>query len=163
MSVPIYLGLDTATTMGLAVWSPDTHQAFVRSCKGGPIEQMVFIEEVYRSIQKQNRFADITVAFEELHHFRNAKTLKMNSERYGYLKYSLLLHDVKVTEVHPGTARSYIKCKDKEGVFKKLIGYVKGSAPITDDHTDALAVALKQAHYDGHGLDWDRLVILGGL
>lgn len=150
----VYVGLDTATITGVAIWMPKTHRALVSQVKGTPIEQLIYIKEQLEAIR-----GEVVVVMEQMHYFRNAKTIRSLVERYGYLKYTLLEAGYRVEEVAPRVARSHFGAAGKEEMFRLFMPYFDGTA-LTSNHTDALAVALKQACDDGENFNLEALEIL---
>lgn len=157
-----YMGLDTATTTGIAIYNTDNNIALVTLKKGSPIEQFIYIDVIVKTMFKFGRghidFTQIKFVFEELHNFRNAKTTRSLCERYGFLKYSLLKNSCQVSEIPPKMARSLLGLAGKKETFDFFSARYVGSM-FSSDHADALAVALCQAHVDGFAIDLDTLRI----
>lgn len=135
-----YVGLDTATVMGVAFYQPDFHVASVYEVRGTPLEQRRFICERAKE--------DMVYVFEKQHHFRNAVTARSLLERYGYLKWFLLDAKMLVREASPLPVRKLLGCKNKDTVHRIMMPFIVGMH-LTSNHTDALAVALYAAHQDG--------------
>jgi Holliday junction resolvasome RuvABC endonuclease subunit len=134
----IYIGLDTATTMGVAVFAPNTHKVYVAESKGSPLQQMRFIsEKVLPGLSLGHTY----IALEQLHNMRNAVTVRSFMERYGYIKWTLAERDWKVFDIPPQVARASLGCTTKMDVFDYFLPAYKGSK-LTHNHTDALALAL---------------------
>lgn len=141
----IYIGLDTATTTGISLYIPKDNLSVVTLKKGNPIEQLDYIlDRINGDFPK----VGYTFVLERQHYFRNAKSIRSLVERYGYLKHSLLREGYRVEEVSPDAARKTLGVKGKQGAFDYLFDFYEG-CNLTDDHTDALAVALHQAKEDG--------------
>lgn len=153
-----YIGLDTATLMGVAVWNPDRHIAVVTQNKGTPIEQLYFINQNVFGLMEET--ADCEFVMEVLHNFRNAVTTRSLLERYGFLKWSLKAVQFEVEEVSPDMARSFLGTKEKEDTFRYFTKYFDGSM-LTNNHTDALAVAIYQSTLDGYKFAPNRLKVRG--
>lgn len=153
----IYVGLDTATTTGLAVWFPTLQKALVSQCKGTPLKQL-------KHIQGYVFFPtpEVVIAMESIHNFRNANVTRSLLERYGFLKYSLLAEGFRVEEIPPKMARRSLGVNSKREAYEYLSTFCTGK--LTDNHTDALAIALYQALAEGHLMDPSKFVVeLGGV
>lgn len=154
----LYVGMDLATTAGVAVYIPITNQAIVFSAKAEPIDQFKRMLTSIQSISDHLRNGvdmrlDFLYCLERVHHFRNAKTSRSLIERYGFVKYALLMGEAKVVEVNLNSCRSWLKVKTKEENFMYYMPYYRGSM-FTSDHADALTCALYQASNDGVAIDW---------
>lgn len=161
MKSKVYLGLDTAIISGIAVWYPLTFKAYVVQVKGTPPETFGYLcQKVMPLIVKEQP----TVVMEKLTHFRNADTTRSLLERYGFIKYSLMCNyqGLRIEEPTTSLARGNLKVKDKEDVFKLLSQYYQG-AYFTDNHADALSVAIYQSVNDGIPFRLDKLCINSGL
>jgi len=154
-----YIGIDTAETMGLAVWEPITHIAKVFQAKGTPVGNLIVIKSVLENLYS----SDISISMEELYNFKYPKVVRSLFQRYGYIKYSLVELGYKIEEVHPRSARKALDAKTKEGARIKL-EYRFTGLKLTDNHSDALAVAICTSIKDGHEFDYNNLMIkpLGG-
>lgn len=146
----VYVGLDTATVSGIAMWSPILHVGLVLQTKGTPTELLLCISELVLS--KLNENIEPIFVLERQHNFLNANTARSLLERLGYIKYSLLSIGYTVHEAGTAEVRSFLKCKTKEETFRFFHPIYRGNA-LTDNHTDALALALYQADQDGYVFD----------
>lgn len=145
MTTRTYIGLDVAETLGIAIYRP-IHFALVTTVKGTPPEQYAKVKRVIQSIHD---LTSPTIVFELPNHFRNGKGTRTLLGRYGYLLWTLRDETLDVHEVNLNSARSFLKCKNKQEVLDFFLPWYTGSE-LTDDHTDALAVAMYQAHVWGH-------------
>lgn len=148
----IYVGLDIATVTGYAIWNPETQVAKVWQMKGDPIAQIKSLSHV---LQKE-KLGSAIICIEELHHIQNHKTVVSLAERRGFIYYTLVGVGYTVQNVHSESARSLLKTRNKEETFRKFIPFYKGSAALTSDMTDALAVAL----YGSLNVDWEKLCVI---
>src|SRR5687767_8973013 len=153
-----YIGLDTATVMEVAVWCPDTHIATVVQNKGTPVEQLFFINQYVFGYLEDG--ADNEFVMEKQHYFRNADTIRSLMERYGSLKWTLQSIGFTVNEISPDIARKFLGTKEKEDTFALFTKYFTGSM-MTNNHSDALAVAIYQSTLDGYKFNINRLKIVG--
>lgn len=145
-----YVGLDVATWCGIAIFIPSANKATVQDFKGTPLEQAEHIKNYIST--------DCTVVFELEMYFRNAKTIRSLIERQGYIKHALLWQSCRVTEVPPKSARRFLNTKSKAETHHKFIDNFWGE-PLTNNHTDALAVAMYQAYQDGWRFNPDDVII----
>ncbi len=145
-----YVGLDVASWCGVAIFMPSSNKATVTEVKGTPPEQAEFIKNYLST--------ECTVVFELEMYFRNAKTIRSLIERQGYIKHALLYQSCRVTEVPPKSARKFLGTKSKIETHHKFIDNFSGE-PLTNNHTDALAVAMYQAYQDGWRFDPDQVAI----
>ncbi len=141
-----FVGLDIATTTGIAIYIPSKNVAAVGLSKGLPGHQLD--EIISMTIPLPKEFFHLNYVLEEPHHLRNAKTALSLISRYGYLKYSLMGLGYGVSEVNLNSARAWLGTKDKQGTHLFFTEYFVGSY-LTSDHTDALAVALYEANLRG--------------
>jgi hypothetical protein len=152
----VYVGLDTAKVMGAAIWFPRQQKAWVEECKGSPLAQWKFIQDLLYPVPEE----DVVFVFEKQHNFYNAKTTRSLLERYGFLKFSILGSTrCQVREVSPKVARAYLETSTKKETFRRFIPYFAGDY-LTDNHTDALAVAIYESHTDGLELNWSKLSVV---
>lgn len=150
-----YMGLDTATTTGIALWIPGEQRALVSEITGDPNEQFDYIVGDACPDDDEN----VAFVMEQMHYFRNAKTIRSLVERYGYLKYSLLGLGYPVYEVAPSVARHHLGVKSKKETHSLFLPHFDGEK-FTSNHSDALAVALKQACDDGENFRLEALEII---
>jgi hypothetical protein len=158
MTPIVYIGLDTATISGIALWYPQTNRARVVQVKGDPIETFGFL---IRTIMPMVKGKEQRLCMELTHHFQNAKTTRSICERYGFIKYSMRCNYplLQIHEVGASEARKNLGTKGKESTFMKLHSHYVGPY-FTDNHADALAVAMFQSVRDGFPIDWAALRIL---
>lgn len=143
-----FIGVDTAEVAGFAYYFPFSNEATVFEYKGTPLEQWELL------IQMIERVSVPSVSFEELHNFNYPRAVRPLFERYGFLKWSALgLKFYSVKEVHPMSARSLLKCKTKAAVLEKMREFTETPEKLTNNHTDALAVAIYTAYKQGHFQD----------
>jgi hypothetical protein len=167
MKKNLYCGLDIATTMGVALWEPESHVALVTEVKGSPVEQYVYI---YNNIILTNRkesyierwvqvedINKIVFTLEQLAYFRNAKTTRSLLERLGYIKYSLLSVGQEVNEVTATVARRSFGVIKKHPIMK--IFQDRTDMKLTDNHTDALALVIHQSVQDRYKFDIEKITI----
>ena len=135
----VFVGLDLATTAGMAMLSEDLNFCWVYELKGNPYEQFFQIQNI---ICNQPAVWGI----EELHCFRNAKTVRSLAERSGFIKWMLkgVLKE-KVMTVQASKARKFVGAKNKEHARELMQCLVKGNGKLTDNHSDAILVALMVA------------------
>jgi hypothetical protein len=135
----VFVGLDLAKTAGMAILSEDLKRCVVYELKGTPYEQFY---------QIQNMIADDPAVWgiEELHIFRNAKTVRSLAERVGFIKWMLkgVLKE-KVIMVTATSARKYVGAKSKEQARELMQCLVVDGGRLTDNHSDAVLVALMVA------------------
>lgn len=152
----IYLGIDIAALCGVAVYIPEKNRALVFETKGTPVQQL---EEINWIVQNCTKDAQVVyVVFEKQYYFRNANTTRDLLERYGFLKWSLMACGFDIWEVGPSTARAFLGIPynpktaslSKRRTFDLLRQHYASTAPFTTNHSDALAVAMKQAFDNGH-------------
>ena len=131
----VFVGLDLATIAGMAMISEDLKDCWVYEFKGNPYEQFFQIQNI---ICNQPAIWGI----EELHIFRNAKTVRSLAERSGFIKWMLkgVLKE-KVMMVQVSKARKYIGAKNKEQARELMQCLVQGNGKLTDNHSDAILVA----------------------
>lgn len=153
----VYVGLDTAKWTGIAAWNPLVHAAEVVQVKGEPVEQLLFISQHILNYAAEH--VEFIFVMEKQHNFRNATTARSLLERYGYLKYSLLSIGYEVREAGPHPVRKNICCKSKEETFRRFIPFYEGDV-LTDNHTDALALALWASAQDGYETNWIKMRIV---
>lgn len=155
----IFIGLDVAERMGVATWNPQLNKAYVHVAKGSPIHQLDYIfKEVLVEPEPLVEEPKFIFVIERLHNFQNKNTVRSLLERTGFIKYSLISAGFRVEEVSPLMARAYLGVSTKENLRVKLEQYFTGIR-MTDDHSDALAVALYQASLEGYQLDFRKLTI----
>lgn len=159
----IYVGLDLATVSGLAIYIPNNPIAIVHQHKGNAIQQLNTIKKllnvyIYNTNNKNNN--SYIFIIEELHTFRNGNTTRFLLEMTGYIKYSLIDSGYRVVDVAPSEVRKYLGTKDKKGTLDFFLPRYTGSN-LTNNHTDALGLAIYQAAQDGHIEDFSNLQIHG--
>jgi hypothetical protein len=154
---PVYIGLDTATITGISLWYPKAHLANVVQVKGSPIETFGFIVHRIMPFAGNNLKA---LCMELNHNFRNAATVRSLSERYGFIKYSLMCNylNIRICEIGVAEARANLGTKDKQETHQRLSQRYAGPY-FTDNHADALAVAIYQSVQDGFDFNFDSLKI----
>lgn len=143
----IYVGLDVAETMGVALWHPKEERAEVFEVKGLPYEQM----EVLRKLEYDKRTH--VFAIERLTHMRNANVVRSLHQRAGYLKFSLLKEGCMVNEVNINSVRHLLETKNKRETHDVFLDFYQGDF-FTNNHSDALAAAIYQANKDGFTFEW---------
>lgn len=151
----VFVGLDVAEKMGVATWNPHSNKAYVDVVKGSPVDQLRYMTKV---VLATDEGAELVFVIERLHNFQNKTTVRSLLERSGFLKYSLIACGFRVEEVSPLMARAHLGVSTKEDVRVKLEQYFTGIR-MTDDHSDALAVALYQASLEEYQLDFRKLTI----
>lgn len=163
----VYIGLDLATVTGICVYIPERNLALVREYKGNAIKQLnninsILVTDLYKisSIYNIyiNKYKTISIVIEQLHNFRNANTVRLLLEMSGYIRYTLTVDGYTVNYVAPDVARSHLGTKSKEDTHKLFIPNFKGSV-LTSNHTDALAIAIYQAHLDGAAFNLNELAV----
>ena len=147
----LYVGIDTAVVMGLAVYNSKAHTATVVEIVGTPIEQLTSINTF--GVQQ-----DDVIGFERLHVFVNAATIRNMSERLGFLKWALIMNGYQPKEVGPSEARALWSVKGKEGA-QALLDPFAAPVRLTTNHADALLVALFLARSNHPTLALDGLTI----
>lgn len=151
----IYIGLDIATTTGIAIYNPMNFKAEVVQYKGEPVQLLGFL----KTYVLHGSYHDSTFVLELPSSFRNAIVTRSLLTRYGFIKYSLMDYNYLPVEVNLNSVRSYFQCKNKGEVksyFKKMY---RGKKTFTDNHSDALAVAIYQSVMDGFDYSPLRLQI----
>lgn len=143
----VYIGLDIATVTGIAIYLPENNKSKVVQYKGTPTQLLGFLQR--HIVWGYGNYKRVFV-LEEPHHFRNATTTKSLLERYGFIKYSLINHVILPVEVNLNSVRSYFRAKTKDEVHSYFLPMYQGKKKFTDNHSDALAVAIYQAVQDGH-------------
>lgn len=151
-AVEMFIGLDIAQTMGVAVVTSDSPTILLAEVKGEPPEQeavLAYLVSRYKSSYRQHFILEMPS------HFRNAKTTRSLIERYGYLKYTLVTYDMDVNEFSPPVIRSALGLPNRK---RDVLQYFREMFPayaqfLTDNHTDALATAIAGAMYMGEELD----------
>ncbi len=135
----LFIGLDLATTTGMAILSEDLKTCWVYELKGNPYEQ-------FYQIQLMVANDPAVWGIEELHIFRNAKTVRSLAERSGFIKWMLkgVLKE-KVMMVQVSRARKFVGAKNKEHARELMQCLVSGGGTLTDNHSDAILVALMVA------------------
>jgi hypothetical protein len=155
-----YVGIDSASIGGVAFYNPTLHKALVTELKGNPLTQLIQLNLLVSEVLKKKMANDAVFVFEQLVHFRNAKTVRDLLERSGFLKWTLKGLNFKVAEdIDPNVARGWLQTKDKEGTFRFFLPFYKSSLVLTNNHTDALAIAIYQAHLDGYEPNYEKLTI----
>lgn len=153
----IYIGIDVANMCGIAYYNPDTHKAVVYEKKGTPVAQLGAINQVIK--RHKGDSVNIYFVLEKQFSFQNAVTTRSILERYGFLKWSLLACDFDVWEISPSSARNFLGVKynpytakeTKRKTHELLRSYVIDFPDaFSNNHSDALAVAMKQANANGH-------------
>lgn len=144
MNITTYIGVDPATRTGFAYYFPFSNEATVFECPGNPLEQWAFLKAMIEMCPSS------LVCMEVLHHFRNAITTRDILQRSGYLKWSSTSFGYTPREVSTPVIRSFLKCKSKEEVKELFAPHYSGIGRFTDNHSDALAVAMFSAYLDGH-------------
>lgn len=138
-----YLGLDIAEDMGAALYFAHSQQAHVFEYNGTPVQQWKFVKTlIYYNPQT-------LVCMELMHHFRNAITTRSVFGRYGFIKWSSVEYGYTPREISHQVARSFVHAKGKRGVHVAFLSEYRGEKQLTDNHTDALAIAMFAAHLDG--------------
>lgn len=153
-----YVGMDNASIGGVAFYNPTLHLALVAEVRGNPIYQLSQINVLMGMSIKTLKANDILFVFEMLVHFRNANTVRSLAERSGFLKYSLQGSGFKTVDVDPNVVRKSLGTKDKDGTFEFFAKFYKGKF-LTNNHTDAVAVAVYQAKMDGYDPNFEKLSI----
>ena len=135
----VFVGLDLAKTAGMAVLSEDLKHCWVYEIKGTPYEQFYQIQNIVCN-------QPAVWGIEELHCFRNAKTVRSLAERMGFIKWVLkgILKE-KVIMVTATAARKFVGAKNKEGARELMQCLVTDGGRLTDNHSDAVLVALMVA------------------
>lgn len=145
MKPTTYIGIDPAIVCGFAYYFPHSHEAHLFECEGNPIEQWEFLRELIEKCPTSE------LCIETPNHFRNAVTTRDLVGRYGYLKWSAYAFGFPIRDISMNSARHLLGCKTKEETKQTLKnGYKKGELKITDNHTDALAVAMYGAWLGGY-------------
>lgn len=148
MTSPIYIGLDIATTTGISIYSPENNRAKVHQYTGTPNQLWTFIHgEVlhrYQFYPVKNFVLEIPL------HFRNAKTVRSLNQRYGYIRYSLQDYGHLASEMNLREVRGYFLAKNKEEMREYFKPMYRGKKAFTDNHSDALAVAIYKAVLHGY-------------
>lgn len=154
-----YLGLDTATVTGIALYNVKHNFVGVTLNKGTPIDLYTNVLNILTQMSRlgveQNKIA---IVIEAQHFIRNAKTIRSLSERIGYVRFSLVVGGYRVVDIAPKVARRLLGTVDKQSTFQLLCSYYEGSM-FSSDHADATAVALAQAKLDGYEIDISTLRI----
>ena len=135
----VFVGLDMAKTAGVAVLSEDLKHCWVYELKGTPFQQFYQIQNIVCN-------QPAVWGIEELHIFRNAKTVRSLAERVGFIKWTLkgILKE-KVLMVTATSARKYVGAKSKEQARELMQCLVTDGGRLTDNHSDAVLVALMVA------------------
>lgn len=157
MTVPIYVGMDCAIVGGVAFYDPNLQAAVVTEIKGDPLEQLKRVNDL-NTMLRAWKVREKVFVFEMLVHFRNAVTVRSLLERVGFLRWNLIGVGFRTTEVDPNKARRYLGTGNKENTLNFFAPMFKGSF-LTNNHTDALAVALFQSHEDGYTPDFNTLKV----
>jgi hypothetical protein len=159
MNNRLYVGLDVATKLGIALWKPLENVAHVEMVKGEPVDQVVRVLEVagFGSGGK-NPVSELVFVMETLPSFQNARTTRSLLERYGYLKHTLKCTGFPVMECNISSIRHSLGVNKKMQVFDYFLPYYRGTH-LTTDHTDALATAIHQSMVDLYPYDKDSLII----
>ena len=146
-----FIGLDLATTAGIAVWIPEEGTARAYTTTGNPIRQLEFL---HRRVFDNSLIEPIIIGIEQLDCFRNAKTVRSLLERIGYFRYSLTATRLfDVVEVRLSPTRKYYGFKDKMEVLKFFQKYTKTPRRLTNDMSDALLIAVWLGHQEDVELD----------
>lgn len=135
----VFVGLDLAKTAGMALLSEDLKHCWVYELKGTPYEQFYQIQNIVCN-------QPAVWGIEELHCFRNAKTVRSLAERVGFIKWMLkgILKE-KVMMVTATAARKFVGAKNKENARELMQCLVRDGGRLTDNHSDAVLVALMVA------------------
>lgn len=142
----VYIGIDPATVCGVAIYYPEQNMARVMEVKGTPVEQLsTILEYLFKDIGEEKL---LIFSMEKLHNFRNANTTRSLLERYGYLRHTLDSLGFPVRETSPASVRAHLQVKTKTELFDYLGSFYRGKH-LTNNHTDALAIAIYQAWLDG--------------
>jgi hypothetical protein len=157
MTVPIFIGMDCAIVGGVACYDPNEHIALVTELKGTPLNHLQQINALL-ILLKGWSLRDKVFVFETLVHFRNAVTVRSLLERTGFLKWSLTGVGFETYDVDPNTARKFLGTGTKEATLKFFAPNFKGSF-LTNNHTDALAIALYKANMDGYTPNFKQLKV----
>lgn len=133
-----FIGLDLAKTAGVAVLSEDQKECTVYEIVGTPYEQLYQIQNLVDG--------PAIWGIEELHIFRNAKTIRSLAERIGFLKWTIKgLFKEKCYMVSVSQARKNVGVKGKEAARELLQCQLTDGGRLTDNHSDAVLVALMVA------------------
>jgi hypothetical protein len=152
----IYIGLDVATVTGISIYQPVWGQAKVTQFRGEPLQLFGFIKEY---VLDPYLYYTKVFVMELPNHFRNAATTRNLLERYGFIKYTLIDYGQNPVEVNLNSVRSYFRTKNKEEVKRYFKPHYKGKKAFTDNHSDALAVAIYQSVQDKYRYDPGTLKI----
>ena len=151
----IYIGLDMATTTGIAVYYPEDNSVICYQHKGTPVELAVYISNVVHLVRDPNNIlarsnTPIIFSAEKLHLVQNMNTVRSLCERYGYIKYSLIAAGYQVFENGPQPPRRFINKSlySKQHIFDLMRENFTGPF-LTSNHTDAIAQAMFVAHSQG--------------
>lgn len=144
MKASNFIGIDPASVCGFAYYFPFSNEAHLFEVEGNPIQQWDFLQGMIQNV------TDPQLCIEMPTHFRNAVTTRSYVGRYGYLKWSSFAFGYPMREVNLNSARHLLGCKTKEGVKQLFKSGYTGNFKITDNHTDALAIAIYGAYMDGH-------------
>jgi|SRR5688500_5376130 len=147
----LYVGLDTAETMGVALYYPKNRLALVTEVKGTPIEQYIYITNNIL-LPIGNDKEQVLFIIEKLTNFLNAKTTRSLLERIGYLKYTLLSNGQLVEELAPTIARKTLGIRSNKRTVQLLFQKYT-EMKLSDNHTDALALVVHRAVQDGYPLN----------
>lgn len=151
MRASVYVGLDCAETMGVAYLRYDVERgpvAQVTEIVGTPLEQLKGINKLMVREDTANTASPLLFVFEQQHNFRNAITARSLLERQGFLKWTLTSLGFQVADVSPDVARKYLGTGSKGGTLQ-FFREISDDIKLTDNHTDALAVAVYRAYIDG--------------
>jgi hypothetical protein len=142
----VFVGLDLAKTAGVAILSEDLKHCHVYELKGTPYEQFYQLQNIVCN-------QPAVWGIEELHIFRNAKTVRSLAERVGFIKWTLkgILKE-KVIMVTATSARKFVGAKNKQHARELMQCLVADGGRLTDNHSDAVLVALMVAR---ETLKWD--------
>lgn len=156
MSPTYFIGIDPAQVMGVCVWNPNEHLAYVDHYKGTPVEQWKYLQPI---ISYYGRNMELVFVLERLHNFRNATTTRSLLERIGYFKYSLIAMGQRVEEVSPEPARHWFGVKEKAEVREKMQERATGEEQFTTDETDAALMAICQSFNEDWPVNYRELWI----
>ena len=135
----VFVGLDLATKAGIAVLEEDLKTCTVYEVKGNPYEQLYQIQEILAK-------TPAIWGIEELHIFRNAKTIRSLAERVGFIKWTIKgLCKEKVYMIQASRARKEFGVKTKKQAKELIQCQVEDGGHLTDNHSDAVLVAMMTA------------------
>jgi hypothetical protein len=155
MKLTTYVGLDSASIGGVAFYDPTEHKAVVAEIRGDPLNQLVQLNGLIKAVVPKMRQNDLVFVFELLVHFRNAVTVRSLLERHGFIKWNLKSVGYKVQEVDPNVVRKFLETGTKQKTFDFFFDFFDG-CNLTNNHTDAIACAMYQAHLEKYEPNWKK-------